>query len=295
MAASRLVFIHGRAQEHKDSIKLKKEWVDVLAVTLRKRGLDIPIAETEIKFPYYGQALFDMVSGKPKDQVAEIVVRGPAASQEERDFMLAVLDEVRKVKGISDEEIDSISQAAVTERGILNWEIVQRILIAIDRNMPGGSEAAIALATKDVYEYLFNPAISASIDEGVEKAMVPDVPTVVVSHSLGTVVAYKMLRDRGMTLGWKVPLFITLGSPLAVTAIKTKLRPNKHPECVSKWYNAMDERDVVSLYPLNDAHFRINPSIENKTNVNNHTENRHGISGYMDDSDVSDRIYQALK
>lgn len=68
MAASRLVFIHGRSQENKDLIKLKAFWVELLAGALASRSLKIPIQETEIKFPYYGQALFDLVSDKPKDQ-----------------------------------------------------------------------------------------------------------------------------------------------------------------------------------------------------------------------------------
>ena len=37
------------------------------------------------------------------------------------------------------------------------------------------------------------------------------------------------------------------------------------------------------------------PSITNKTNVNNHTDNRHGIVGYLDDPDVAKKIYQALR
>ena len=60
------------------------------------------------------------------------------------------------------------------------------------------------------------------------------------------------------------------------------------------WFNAMDQRDVVALYPLDGTHFPIDPAIENKTDVDNDTENRHGISGYLTDKVVAKRIYDAL-
>jgi surfactin synthase thioesterase subunit len=50
--------------------------------------------------------------------------------------------------------------------------------------------------------------------------MQPDMPTVVVGHSLGAVVSYCLLRRDGDANRWAVPLYVTLGAPLAVTAIK---------------------------------------------------------------------------
>jgi hypothetical protein len=56
-----------------------------------------------------------------------------------------------------------------------------------------------------------------------------------------------------------------------------------NPPNVSRWFNAMDERDVVALYPLTSENFNVDPPIENKTDVDNPTPNRHGISGYLGD------------
>ncbi len=47
-----------------------------------------------------------------------------------------------------------------------------------------------------------------------------------------------------------MPLFVTLGYPLGVTGIKAALPPIEHPACAARWFNAMDERDAVALYPL---------------------------------------------
>jgi hypothetical protein len=291
--SSQLVFVHGRAQEHKDAGALKAEWISTWEEGLRKSGLQIPIAEDDIRFPFYGDALFDLVGNVPDDQIAEIVVRGPP-STEEREFMHSVLDEARRKAGISDAQVEASAGVEITERGPLNWPWVRAIVQAIDRYVPGGSGAAIALATYDVHRYLRNPGIRDVIDSGVRKALTAGVPTIIVSHSLGTVIAYDLLRRDGEASGWKVPLFVTLGSPLAIAAIKRLLRPIRFPSCAGKWYNAMDSLDIVALNPLDAANFGVNPPIENKTDIKNQTENHHGIIGYLNDKDVARRIYDAL-
>jgi hypothetical protein len=298
-----LVLVHGRAQEEKDSIELKKEWLDALRKGLEKSGLTLPIPEDRVRFPYYGDTLYGLVAGVAENEIAEVVVRGRGGSDaEEQQFILAVLDEVREQSGVSDAQVQAEAQAAVAtrggaavvERGPLNWGWVQGILSAIDRHVPGASGGGIALATRDVYRYLRDPGIRDTIDSGVRKAMSPGVESVVVGHSLGSVVSYSLLKREGEAMGWKVPLYVTVGSPLAVKRIRKGFAPNKHPECVGKWFNAMDPRDVVALFALDDANFPIDPSIENKIDVDNDTSNRHGISGYLSDAVVARRIHEAL-
>lgn len=295
-----LVMVHGRAQEKKDSIALKAEWLEALDEGLRKSGLTLPIAESDVKFPYYGDTLYQLAEGKPADQAAEIVVRGTENDRAAQDFMRAVLKEVREKADITDAQLAEGVPASVIERGIMNWEWMQGILRAIDRHVPFGSGSSIALATYDVYVYLTNAAIRTKIDTGVRKAVTPGVDTVMVAHSLGTVVSYNLLRMQGTQLGWTIGSYITVGSPLGVTKIRESMKsfaPLRCPECVGSWFNAMDERDVVALYPLEPRHFPINPptpAITNKRDVKNRTRNRHGIAGYLDDTEVARRIHDAL-
>lgn len=295
-----LVFIHGRAQEQKDSIALKAEWIDAFKEGLAKSNLAMPIPETDVKFPFYGDTLYDLVGGKTLNEAAQVIVRGQETEDDERQFTRAVIEEMRQKTGITDAQLASIAGQDVVDRGPLNWEWLQTVLKAVDRFVPHGSGTSIALFTRDVYQYLKNAAIRESIDNGVCAAFTPGVETVVVGHSLGTVVSYNILRQQGQARGWKIPLYMTLGSPLAVTEIRKtlkKLSTTRCPECVSKWINAMDERDVVALYPLDTKHFPLdpaNPDIENNTDVHNRTSNRHGVAGYLDDKEVARRIYDAL-
>jgi hypothetical protein len=106
------------------------------------------------------------------------------------------------------------------------------------------------------------------------------------------VVAYNVLRTERRAL--QVPLFVTVGSPLGVRAIRDQLVPLRYPRPAAAWYNAYDPRDVVALYPLDSRNFPVTPSVQNAGRVNNRTSNRHGIVGYLDDPDVAKRVLDAL-
>jgi hypothetical protein len=73
-------------------------------------------------------------------------------------------------------------------------------------------------------------------------------PTIVVAHSLGTVVSYETLHD---STG-DVPLLVTLGSPLAMrTVVWPRLRPTppRTPGTVRKWLNFWDRDDIIVARP----------------------------------------------
>ena len=295
-----LVFVHGRAQENKAAVALKAEWLEALADGLAKSNLRLPIPEPDVRFPYYGDTLYQMVDGKSAEAAAAVVVKGENGDDDQKRFTRALMEEIRLKAGITEAQMAEVAGQEVVTKGPLNWEWFQGFLQAVDRFVPHGSGASIALFTYDVYQYLKNSVIRESIDNGVSAALTPGVETVVVAHSLGTVVAYNLLRQQGQLRGWNVSLFVTVGSPLALTEIRRTLRsfaPIRCPHCVSRWFNAMDERDVVALYPLDTKSFPLDPAkpaIENNQNVRNKTTNRHGIAGYLDDKEVARRIYDAL-
>jgi hypothetical protein len=295
-----LLFVHGRAQEHKDANALKTEWVEALEEGLGKSGLKLPIVESEVRFPYYGNTLYDLVDGKSVEEAAAVIVRGDGEDAEEERFTRAIMREIQKKAGITDAQLADVAGQEVVDRGPLNWEWFQGFLRAVDRYVPYGSGNSIAVFTHDVYQYLKNSVIRETIDTGVSAALATGVETVIVAHSLGTVVAYNLLRQQGHLRGWNCTLLVTLGSPLAIGEIRKTLRnlaPIRCPACVKRWFNAMDERDVVALYPLDTQCFPLDPAtpaIENKQNVRNKTSNRHGIGGYLDDKDVARHIHDAL-
>src|SRR5437764_10959445 len=151
--SKQLVFVHGRAQENKDSIALKAEWIEAFNEGLAKSNLKLPIPETDVRFPFYGDTLYALVTGKNANDAAAIIIRGEDSDADEKRFLQSVIEEVRKKAGITDEQIAAIAGQQVVDRGPLNWEWLQIVLQAIDRYVPHGSGGSIALATKDVYRY----------------------------------------------------------------------------------------------------------------------------------------------
>ena len=116
-----LIFIHGRSQQDKDSIALKAEWIEAFAQGLSHSGLKVPISETAIRFPYYGDTLEGLVGGKPANEVAEVIVRGENADQAEQSFQLEVLREIQKAQpDFECAQIAAIAGEEVIQKGQLN-------------------------------------------------------------------------------------------------------------------------------------------------------------------------------
>ena len=148
----------------------------------------------------------------------------------------------------------------------------------------------------DVTMYLQDPVIQDHIESGVARAFSEcgAEETVVIGHSLGSIVAYRMLR-RGGLIECPVKALFTIGSPLGIRAIRESLEPISHPPTVGGWFNAYDERDVVALNPLDTKNFPVQPSIRNFGGVENGSPNHHGISGYLSDPIVARWIEQELR
>lgn len=84
-----------------------------------------------------------------------------------------------------------------------------------------------------------------------------DGPTVVVAHSLGSVVAFESLHERPTP----VSLLVTLGSPLAMSTLvwqRLVPHPPRTPESVGRWLNFWDRDDIVVARPRLEK--RIQPS-----------------------------------
>ncbi|PXA67075.1 hypothetical protein [Cryobacterium arcticum] len=288
-----LVLIHGRSQHDRNPAELEQQWISSLKKGLAASSLELCLPDDKIHFVYYGDTLADLVAGVKPGTIADVIIKGEGDQNEaEKQFQAAIVEELRQQIGISDDEVKECLSVESVEMGALNRRWVQAILEAIDHHVPGASGLSLALFTRDVYQYLRNPGIRDAIENGVRRAIKPGVPAVVVGHSLGSVVAYNVLKREGNHGGWSIPLLVTLGSPLAVGAIRQALTPNHFPESVSSWFNAMDDDDVVSLYPLDQKHFPLDREIENHTGVDNWTKDKHGIEGYLGDPIVARKIHE---
>jgi hypothetical protein len=285
----KLVFIHGRAQEGRGREVIRQVWISALVAGLDKSSLRLPIDPSQIALPYYGESLFDLTRNLSKIEAAAIA-KGGLGSDRILAFEAEALEDIRVTAGISDSEVQGLVEGDVTSKGPENWPWVLAIVRAIDKFRPGISSGAIRLILRDVYVYSTRRGIADAIDEIIKNDILL-APTVVVAHSLGTVVAYNILRNDSRPL--QVHKLVTVGSPLGIRAVRRTLVPLKSPKSHA-WFNAFDPRDIVALNPLDGANFPVSPAIHNKANVDNFTSNRHGVAGYLSDAVVAREIYEAL-
>lgn len=286
----KLVMIHGRGQAGQDPEQLKQAWLAALRHGCDRAQVQLP-ADTVVEFPYYGDLLASLVAqvGAPLGQ--EFRAKGAVPVPNEA-LQGEILLEIAARAGVRDSDIRLEAGPVPIQKGPANWEWVQAIIRALD-HIPGLNSRLIDAFTRDVYVYLTYTGVRAQIDKVIADAL-GEGPCVVLAHSLGTVVAYNVLRTRAATP--RYPKLVTVGSPLGIRAIKQQLAtPLISPPCIGQWFNAYDDRDVVALVPLDAQTFNITPPIENKSDVLNFTENRHGVEGYLTDPVVAQRVVQGLQ
>ncbi len=286
----RVVFVHGRSQQGRDPEKIRLEWMQAFAKGAAQSGQSLP-SGLDVKLPFYGDVLDEFARQLNTPVVSDIHERGDGSQDEFLLFQAQLAEEVRLGAGVTDKQVADEYGNNPKERGPLNWEWVQAIINAVDKHATGISKSALEQFTRDVFLYVSRSSVRTEVDRIVADA-ISEEPTIVVAHSLGTVVAYNVLGSDRRNL--KVPLLATVGSPLGIRAINKNLRPLHFPKPVTSWHNAFDKRDVVALNPLDRNNFPVTPAIENHADVRNSTDNRHGIIGYLDDRVVAAKILAGL-
>jgi len=286
----RILFVHGRDQQGINPDELKSQWLHALQRGADSLGRKVP-DQLEIALPYYADVLDQYTRGIPT--TSEVQARGDDKADDEfLEFEASIANQVRQGAGISDKSVEGQYGPNPQPRGPENWRWVQAIVRAIDKHGFGMSADTIEAFMRDVYLYTNRAGVRSKIDR-IVNSLLTEEPTIVVGHSLGSVISYNIIRNDTRSL--QIPLFVTLGCPLAIRAIRDQLVPISFPRPpVDVWNNAFDPRDVVALYPLDKVNFPVDPPVINYNRVTNHTDNRHGIVGYLYDPTVAGWILDAV-
>ena len=275
--ATKLLLVHGRGQQGLNPDTLKSQWMATLGRGAAGIGATVP-ADLDVALPFYGDKLDEFTRVFDLPLTSDARPRGGALDNE----FPGVSSRVRRSGAGASGRHPGAGRRRVWRQsaGARAAELGMgashpAILRAIDKYGGGMNQTTLELFTRDVFLYTTKAGVRDEID-AVVAAKLTEQPTVVVGHSLGSVVAYSVLRSDRRAL--RVPLFVTLGSPLGVRGVRDQFRPLRSPKAVSAWYNAYDTRDVVALYPLDADNFPVEPAIANYGKVRNSTDNRHGIA-----------------
>ncbi|MFF8437871.1 alpha/beta hydrolase [Streptomyces bacillaris] len=263
-----LLFIHGIGGP-RDPEKECGSWLAALAVGARRAGHASVASALEhggwadAAFAHYGD-LF----ARPHAQ-GESAFRIGAGEDEELRHLLEEMihlqllvcpnEDERRVLQHARAELTSARQAQGSGDLVRRLVNVCTTLLALPGLQRGGqwvSGRIMAGHLAQVTRYLSRAEPDGdgrTLDERVRERVLAllgkDRSTVVVAHSLGTVVALEALyRHCG-----PVPLLVTLGSPIGMrTVVHSRLRPQPPatPDCVGRWLNYWDRDDIIAPRPL---------------------------------------------
>lgn len=123
-------------------------------------------------------------------------------------------------------------------------------------------------------------------------------PTIVIAHSLGTVISYLALHSPKQS--YDVPLYVTIGSPLGMPIVRAEVNrlgfPCVIPGSVSKWLNFSDQDDIVAIVHKVAPYFtqfsRASDIIVKNPFAPSHA---HDIDGYLQTPEIRAAITQLFK
>lgn len=291
-----LVFLHGRAQEGKNPRVLRTAWTAGLNSGLTSANMGT-IRPESVWFPFYGDRLIDAVqtresllsgNGLPAN-VAE--THAPSHGGVDRAIYEELIEQAAAQANFPpnlDGDSTAAEESAFTGVAV-SW--LQRQLSWVAARS-GLDDAAIALAFRDVAAYLGRDDVRQSVLATVAGGLPDTGRVVLVSHSLGTVVAMDLLTQLAPDL--EVALLVTAGSPLGMDGVYRRLltRHLGKPDRVRRWVNAWCPADAVSIgCPLRPTWGRDVEEIV----TDNPKDRAHDIQEYLEDARLARAIGATLK
>ncbi|MET9764519.1 alpha/beta hydrolase [Streptomyces sp. NPDC006372] len=275
----RLVFVHGIGAP-RDVEAEQGEWLRALAEGARRAGHDRWVSAltggwgADTRFAHYGD-LFHRAGAQGAD--------GSWGADEDEalvaELLLEAIDEHLVDPGLAAPErrvlLHARARLAPAGQGQGLGNVGRRTLNALTTltSAPGlrwfGDLASSQLTLTvlgQVARYLnrgepdsSGDSLDRRIRERVAGCLDQDGASVVVAHSLGTVVALETLHEHKA----EIPLLATLGSPLGMrTAVlpRTRPQPPSTPDVVGRWLNFWDRDDVIAARPVLEGFIRPNAS-----------------------------------
>ncbi|MBD1995227.1 hypothetical protein H6G00_01105 [Leptolyngbya sp. FACHB-541] len=285
-----VLLIHGINNQGNSKDNIEKTWSYALRSSAATAGLTIP---DDVKFiaAFYGDVLFNETESwnKNKPTSSPMSVESPDEDYAD-DEVAALYLEFQQKYGIGDEQVsreleaeDNLQAQKRMAKGIhKRW--LKAIAKALETVLPSKGKRVAAAFISQAAAYLHKPGLKEKVDDLVMTQVIDGLPkdekVVIISHSLGTIVAYDLMRRLRHQV--KVGLLLTAGSPLGIEIVKRRLGtpliclPN-----VDKWVNISDDEDFVAFQTkLTSTTFGCD-KIVNIDQLDNGDEDAHDILKYL--------------
>lgn len=289
----RMILVHGISQEGKSSEAILKEWLDTLNKTYESHGPNPLAGLSRIEAAFYGDELFKRSSVKFKDEA--IALGAEEAEDDFAEFAHKALEEMALKLDVKKADIEAEEGSTSVHMGAgAHKKSVKAIARLIERISPWKGVLAMRLLGQ-AHAYIRNKNNHDAVNDLVRPLFEDDEEIIIVSHSLGTIVSFSLLREYAENgRPRNCPLFITLGSPLGIHKIREGFRkPRTRPKNVTRWVNGADPSDFVALHPKLDKE-SFGAEVTNYSDIKNAYENPHAISGYLSEPRIAQEIRQAI-
>lgn len=222
-----VIGVHGRAPKPEQS-QLKYWWHQAVLEGLERNEHRSPDNPIEFELAYYADVFHEPLSFAQNDEpYAKAKGTGPLPTYEAFHSRAYVSDKV-------DDLIDAVRHH-IGQGGLAEEALKQRM--------------------RDLHQYYADAVKRSAVQQALRNVLEPELNRgkriMLIGHSMGTIVAYDVLRDLGReNPSQTVQHFITLGSPLGLPYVKYMIQAARDqvrtPSIVEKWSNFSDPDDWVS-------------------------------------------------
>jgi hypothetical protein len=302
---AQIVLVHGIAQEQRSAAELESEWCVSLAGGLenaghRELGDRLRDREFSVRMAFYGNKF------RKKDRqglgTGELTADQQVIADE---LALDLLENARDSSNPADARQARVGLSTLDETADAQGRVraaTVRLAGLLD-HIPFFGRGVLAAATAvdrtlaQVSSYLDNTAIHEYAVAQVFEHLSTDT-LMVIGHSLGSVVAYDAVRADSADA--HVPLLLTLGSPLGLSAIRRRLKPQPpgFPVSVRRWVNIAAPDDIVAARTdLVEAFDRHRPAgaVFERTWVVDNGSKPHQVNFYLTTTSCGQAVAAALQ
>jgi hypothetical protein len=284
----RVVLVHGINNQGSSEQAIIDGWLDALSHPLVPADM-AKLRQAEIVAPYYGDVLYDATRHESAAGPEPVAQSAAEVAGDEAAFYREALEDMAPAAGVT--EADIRAQAATNEaieQGVPHDRRLLAVLRALERVSPFRGRYILKFLPQ-AFVYLNRATVSCDIEKIVGPALSGQ-PCVVVAHSLGTVVTYKLLREEPAAASF----YVTLGSPLAVRAVMNAIGPAfARPDRIPSWLNGVDQDDAVTIGRcLTEATF--GSGIDNIDDIDNGDDDPHDVRKYLGDHRIAEALVRAV-
>jgi hypothetical protein len=282
-----IICIHGRA--NKPAPKTLEDWWRKSIDEGLNKNLGIGLGDVPVKLAYYSDVFYD----KPQ-KVKDMDEPYLEAKTTPQPYHRRIMDRIRGAFGNwADNPLDWLE-----ENSAMFSKLAKKVLRKVMTDL--GAYYGNAEKRSQTQQSLI-----ALIDDHRDDEIL------LISHSMGTIVAYDVLRQLGRSpdfAGITVEHFVTMGAPLGLTAVKGNIVQDHNerlrtPSCVSRtWVNFSDPQDFVCIdshlrdeYDENSRRIKVSDvMVCNEYVDGNGNPNEHKSYGYLRTPEVSDLVSRFL-